>query len=58
MASPHAAGVAALIAANGAKGPAQISSRLRQSADAVDGNGNSPFFGRGRVNAAKAVGVN
>jgi lantibiotic leader peptide-processing serine protease len=58
MASPHAAGVAALIAANGASRPAQIRARLRQSADAIDGGGNSAFFGQGRVNAAKAVGVN
>jgi lantibiotic leader peptide-processing serine protease len=59
MAAPHASGVAALIAAHvpGAKGnPAFIRNRLHQTADTFN-SGNDPFFGRGRVNAATAVGL-
>jgi lantibiotic leader peptide-processing serine protease len=58
MASPHAAGVAALIAANGARNPAQIRNRLHQTADDIGDPGTDPFFGKGRVNAARAAGVN
>lgn len=58
MASPHAAGVAALIAANGARNPAQLRNRLHQTADDLGDPGTDPFYGRGRVNAARAVGLN
>lgn len=58
MASPHAAGVAALIAASGASNPAQIRSRLHQTADDIGDAGTDPYFGKGRVNAARAVGIN
>jgi subtilisin family serine protease len=54
MASPHAAGVAALIAATGA----QIRNRLSQTADDLGARGTDPFYGKGRVNAATAVGAN
>lgn len=58
MASPHAAGVAALIKAdNPSINPAQLSSALERSADKIDGNGRSPFYGQGRVNAASSVGL-
>ncbi|CAN5896500.1 S8 family serine peptidase [soil metagenome] len=58
MASPHAAGVAALLVAGGARGPALIRSRLHQTADDVGETGTDPYFGKGRVNAARAAGVN
>lgn len=57
MASPHAAGVAALIAADGARNPAQIRNRLHQTADDLGDPGTDPYYGKGRVNAASAVGV-
>ncbi|MCC5942233.1 MAG: S8 family serine peptidase [Balneolaceae bacterium] len=58
MASPHAAGVAALIKADQPDiNPAQLSRALEQSVDKIDGNGRSPFYGHGRVNAASAVGL-
>jgi subtilisin family serine protease len=57
MASPHAAGVAALIAAEGAKGPAQLRARLQQTADDLGQPGTDPAYGKGRVNAARAAGV-
>lgn len=57
MASPHAAGVAALIASDGARGPAQITAKLQQSADDLGEPGVDPAYGKGRVNAARAAGV-
>ena len=57
MASPHAAGVAALIIAkNGGKmDPRDVEAQLINTADKVDGNGQSLFFGKGRINAYRAV---
>jgi lantibiotic leader peptide-processing serine protease len=59
MASPHAAGVAALIIGqNGGKmQPKQVEAALRASADDLGRPGRDPFYGWGRVNAAKAVGA-
>ncbi|TVR64152.1 MAG: hypothetical protein EA422_07590 [Gemmatimonadales bacterium] len=58
MAAPHAAGVAALIKANNPGfNSAQLGRALERSADRIDGNGRSPFYGQGRINAARAVGL-
>jgi subtilisin family serine protease len=57
MASPHVAGVAALIASQGITGPAQIRARLQQSADDLGEPGVDPQYGKGRINAARAVGA-
>jgi len=58
MAAPHAAGVAALIKANRpGMNSAQLSRALERSADRIDGNGRSPFYGQGRINAARAAGL-
>ena len=57
MASPHVAGVAALIIAkNGGKmSPQEVTKQLLKTADKIDGNGISAYFGNGRVNAFRAV---
>jgi len=56
MASPHAAGVAALIVEQvGSNRPGQVRQRLHQTADNVGGGGNHPYFGKGRINAFNAV---
>ncbi len=56
MASPAVAGVAALIVGKyGPLQPAQLEARLRQSADDLGKPGNDDFYGRGRVNALRAV---
>ncbi|CAM4164543.1 S8 family peptidase [Gillisia limnaea] len=56
MASPHAAGVAALIIGKyGKMSPHEVEKLLIRSSDQVDGNGQSLFFGKGRVNAFRAV---
>jgi lantibiotic leader peptide-processing serine protease len=57
MAAPHVAGVAALIieANGGPMPPAQVAAILRQSADDLGKPGNDDFYGKGRVNAYRAV---
>lgn len=57
MAAPHVSGLAALIASEGATGPAQIRARLQQSADDLGDAGVDPAYGKGRINVAKAVGL-
>ncbi len=57
MAAPHVAGVAALIIEKngGSMHPAQVEAALRRSADDLGKTGNDDFYGRGRVNALRAV---
>jgi lantibiotic leader peptide-processing serine protease len=57
MASPHVAGLAALLVEDYGKNPGRISSRLHQTADKLGESGNDPFYGKGRINAAKALGL-
>lgn len=54
MASPHVAGVAALIRSLGVRSPKKIKRILFASADKVD-NDSKNYFGAGRLNAYKAV---
>jgi len=57
MASPHVAGVAALIVGKngGSMSPHDVTVKLLKTADAIDGNGASAFYGKGRVNAFRAI---
>lgn len=57
MASPHAAGVAALIIGKngGSMAPSAVEAKLRASADDLGKPGQDPLYGYGRVNALKAV---
>lgn len=58
QAAPHAAGLAALLIAEGGKRqPAQIKAKLMQSADDLGQPGVDPFFGRGRINVPRALGL-
>lgn len=58
IASPHAAGVAALLVdLIGANQPGRVRQALHQTADDVGAPGADAFFGKGRVNAARAVGM-
>jgi subtilisin family serine protease len=56
MASPHVAGLAALLAAEG-KSSSQIRSAIQQSADDLGAPGTDPAYGKGRINVAKALGL-
>lgn len=58
MASPHVAGLAALIKARTGGNPAQLRAALQQSADDLGQPGTDPFYGKGRINAARALGLN
>ncbi len=57
MASPHVAGVAALVISkyDGKLTPQEVVKKLLKTADKIDGNGKSSFYGKGRVNAYRAV---
>lgn len=57
MAAPHASGVAALLIGKngGSMDPRDVERQLVRSADKVDGNGRSVFFGKGRINAFRAL---
>lgn len=56
MAAPHVAGVAALIIAkNGEMNPIDVQRQIENTSDKVDGNGQSLYLGKGRVNALRAV---
>ena len=57
MAAPHVSGVAALIIAKngGDMSPQEVTKQIEKTADKVDGNGQSTFFGKGRINAYRAV---
>lgn len=57
MASPHAAGVAAIIVGKYGSNvsPSQVESILRASADDLGKPGKDPYYGHGRVNAYRAV---
>jgi len=55
MSTPHVAGVAALIAARTAGGPAAWRAKLGRSVDDLGAAGRDPQFGFGRVNLARAL---
>ncbi|HTD71521.1 MAG TPA: S8 family serine peptidase [Gemmatimonadales bacterium] len=57
MAAPHVAGTAALLVSILGRNPSQIKARIQQTADNVAGNGTTPFYGKGRLNVARAVGA-
>jgi len=56
MAAPHVSGTAALLVPMLGRNPARIKARIEQTADHIDTNGQSLFYGHGRVNVARAVG--
>jgi subtilisin family serine protease len=58
QASPHVAGLAALIVAESGRGqPSQVKAALLRSADDLGQPGVDPFYGSGRINVARAVGL-
>lgn len=58
MAAPHAAGVAALLVERYGANPGRIRSLMHSTADDAGATGTDPLFGKGRVSAARAAGVN
>ncbi len=57
MAAPHVTGLAALLAADLGRNPAQIRARIQQGADDLGQNGTDPFYGKGRINVARSLGL-
>ena len=57
MAAPHVAGTAALLVSIVGRNPAAIKARIQQSADDLGSPGTDPFYGKGRLNVARAVGA-
>lgn len=56
MASPHVAGLAALMVAEYGKNPAKVRSAIEKSADDLGQSGTDPYYGKGRINVATATG--
>lgn len=58
QATPHVAGLAALLVAEmGKDRPAQIKARIQQSALDLGQPGTDPYFGKGRIDVASALGL-
>jgi subtilisin family serine protease len=58
FAAPHVAGLAALLVAQlGHGNPALIRARILESADDLGDPGVDPFYGKGRINIARALGL-
>src|SRR5438128_3316374 len=58
FAAPHVAGLAALLVAQLGHGkPALIRARILQSADDLGEPGTDPYYGKGRINVARALGL-
>src|SRR2546428_688949 len=58
FAAPHVAGLAALLVAQlGHGNPALIRARILQSADDLGEPGTDPYYGKGRINVARALGL-
>jgi len=57
MASPHVAGVAALVIASGISDAMGVRTKLQETADDLGASGRDSLYGYGLVNAAEAVGV-
>lgn len=57
MASPHVAGLAALLVETYGRNPNAIREVILQTADDLGGSGTDAAYGRGRVNVARALGL-
>jgi subtilisin family serine protease len=58
MATPHVSGLAALLVHEiGHDRPAQVRARILQTADDLGQPGVDPFYGNGRINVARALGL-
>ncbi|HEU4830490.1 MAG TPA: S8 family serine peptidase [Gemmatimonadales bacterium] len=57
MAAPHVAGAAAMLVPQLGRSPAAIHARLQKSADDLGQSGTDAYYGKGRLNIARALGV-
>lgn len=57
MSAPHVAGLAALLAAEYGRNPAKIRAAIQKGADDLGQRGTDPFYGKGRINVARSLGL-
>src|SRR5213078_147015 len=57
MSAPHVAGTAALLVSIVGRNPGKIKGRIEQSSDDLGAPGTDAFYGKGRINVARAVGA-
>ena len=57
MASPHVAGLAALLVEDYGRNPSRIQNRMQQTADDLGQRGTDPFYGKGYINVPGALGI-
>lgn len=55
MAAPHVSGLAALLVERYGRNPSQIRTRIQQTADDLGEVGTDPYYGKGRINVARAL---
>jgi len=58
MSAPHVSGLAALIVEDVGRNPGRIKAAIQKSADDLGQPGTDPWYGKGRINVATAVGAN
>jgi len=57
MATPHVTGTAALLVEDLGRNPRRIRTTLERTSDDLGQRGTDPFYGKGRLNVAQAVGI-
>ncbi len=57
MATPHVSGAAALLVEDLGRNPRRIRTTLERMADDLGQPGTDPYYGKGRLNVARAVGI-
>lgn len=57
QAAPHVSGLAALLVQKYGRNPDAIRSALQSSADDLGQRGTDPFYGKGRINVVRALGI-
>ena len=57
MSAPHVTGTAALLVATLGRNPGAIKARIQNTADDLGAPGTDAFYGKGRLNVARAVGA-
>jgi subtilisin family serine protease len=57
QAAPHVAALAALLVERYGRNPHRIATAIQQSADDLGQPGTDPFYGKGRINVARALGL-
>ncbi len=57
MAAPHVSGLAALLVEDYGRTPARIKTQMQQTAEDLGQRGTDPYYGKGRINVARALGL-